>query len=390
MTALWTLLALSACYWLRESVLVWLAARDIHRLPQLDAPEPVSWPRLSLIVPACNEADTLGPALESRLAEDYPQLEIIVVNDRSTDETGAIADAAAARDGRVRVVHLDSLPQGWLGKLHAMARGTDLAQGQWLLFTDADVHLARGALRKAIAYCEARELDHFSVAPRFGATGFWLQVALSSMGRMLAPSMRVRAIEDPRSAVSFGAGAFTLVRKRALDRTPGLQWLKLEVVDDLALAQMLKRSGARTSIALGEELVTMRCFYPDLRSLMHGMEKNGFAAVGRFSYARVVASFLAALALEFSAWPMLLVTSEPSLQLAAAAVLVLGGLPALIVNRMFRVPLWSALFSAFGTAMMLAFFMRSVWLAARQGGISWRGTLYPLAALREGTRWQSH
>jgi glycosyltransferase involved in cell wall biosynthesis len=388
MLALTVLLVLSAAYWSLTSVLTLRAQRELPRLPRLDPPEPVAWPSLSLIIPACDEGDTLGPALESRLAEDYPDLEIIVVDDRSTDDTGAIADAAAALDPRVRVIHVASLPPEWLGKLHAMARGAELARGEWLLFSDADVHLARGTLRRSIAHCEARGLDHLAVVPSLGRAGLWVDVVLSTVCRMIGLQLRVRAVEDPHDRTALGVGAFNLVRTSALLRSPGLEWLKLELIDDIALGQMLKRSGARSSIALGEHFVSLRQFYPSLRALMHGMEKNGFATLGRFSYLRLCGSALGFFTLECVPLLVLFAHAAPLLQASAAATLLLAAAQAVRANRLLGLPSWPALLFPIGTALLLGFGLRSGWLAARHGGISWRGTRYPLRALREGSRLQ--
>ena len=113
---------------------------------------PARWPRLSVIVPACNEATHLESAARTILDQDYPELEVILVNDRSSDGTGALIDLLAREDARVKAIHIDKLPDGWLGKVHALQRGVERAEGEWLLFTDADVHFAPTMLRRAVAY----------------------------------------------------------------------------------------------------------------------------------------------------------------------------------------------------------------------------------------------
>ena len=131
-------------YWLWMFVGTLRVVRAVPMLAQSDSPPPRTWPKLSIIIPACNEAAALESALCSVLQQDYPELEIILIDDRSSDGTAAIVDRMAAGDPRIVAFHVEQLPVGWLGKVHALALGTEKASGSWLLFTDADVHLAPG------------------------------------------------------------------------------------------------------------------------------------------------------------------------------------------------------------------------------------------------------
>jgi len=240
----------SLAYW---SGAAWTALKlagvpEVEDLPLLTLPR---WPKVSLIIPACNEAGTLAAALASRLADNYPALEIVVVNDRSTDATGAIADEAAARDPRVRVIHLDALPEGWLGKLHAMQRGAAIASGEYLLLSDADTHWQPGTLRRVIARCEAGRLDHLAVAPTFWSSGLVLDAATAALTRMLMMAGRPWSVPDPESRAAFGVGAFNLVRSSSFARTGGFEYLRLEVADDVAIAAMMKQHGGRSEVLRG-------------------------------------------------------------------------------------------------------------------------------------------
>ncbi len=119
-----------------------LHARKLASLSALQLDTPAQWPTVSVLVPAKNEEDTLFAAMQSLLQVDYPALEIILINDRSTDRTGEIIERLALLDSRVRQIHIDHLPDGWLGKVHALHQGIDVSSGEWLLFTDADIHFA--------------------------------------------------------------------------------------------------------------------------------------------------------------------------------------------------------------------------------------------------------
>ena len=116
-----------------------------------------------VLVPTCNEEETIGKALEGLRAQRYPNLEIIVVNDRSTDRTGEIVDRIAATDDRVQAIHIEHLPDGWLGKVHALHIASQHATGEWMLFTDADIHFSATCLEAAVQYCVKEDLDHLSL-----------------------------------------------------------------------------------------------------------------------------------------------------------------------------------------------------------------------------------
>ena len=247
----WSYVVLGLAYWLYSLVAVIRVVRTVPRLASLTPRDDGRWPRVSHIVPACNEADQLGTAVRSRLEEGYPDAEFLLVNDRSTDDTGVLCDRFAATDARVRVLHIDDLPPHWLGKVHALHRGTRLATGDWLLFSDADVHLRPGTLRRAITYCEQHGLDHLAVFPDIWRGTRMLDITLAMFLRLSCLAIRPRALADPRSRAAIGCGAFNLVRRSAFARTPGFEGLRLDVVDDVALGQMLKQHGARSGVMNG-------------------------------------------------------------------------------------------------------------------------------------------
>ena len=158
-------LALGCGLWLWRA---WGTVRMIRALPILaedDSPQPHRWPRVSVVVPARDEADQIESAMASLLAQDYPDLQILLVDDRSSDGTGEVMDRLARSDPRVRAEHLTSLPEGWLGKVHALQRGLDLADGEYVLLTDADVHYRPDTIRRAMRYCLAERADHVAGLP---------------------------------------------------------------------------------------------------------------------------------------------------------------------------------------------------------------------------------
>jgi len=158
-------LCLGFAFWLVTGMLGLVSMWTMPVLARQRSPDPPRWPKLSIIIPARNEAASIEAAVTSRLAQDYPDFEVCVIDDRSTDGTGAIVDRLAEGDPRVRAVHITELPEGWLGKVHALHRGVSIATGEWLLLSDADVHFAPATLRRAIAHAEARGFDFVGVFP---------------------------------------------------------------------------------------------------------------------------------------------------------------------------------------------------------------------------------
>lgn len=378
MLALQLLAGLSVAWWTTQGLLFLRARWSVLRLEQLPVPEG-RLPKLSVVMPARNEAAHLTEALGSKLQSSYPDLELVLVNDRSTDRTGAVADAFAGRDARLRVVHVEALPSDWLGKVHAMAKGLEAATGEYVLFSDADVVIQPGTLERVVAECERRSLDFFAVFPSVRATSPLLVLALSTMFRVLVLFTRPWAVKDGSSSAFFGVGAFNLVRRSALARTKGLEWLKLETGDDVALGMMMKQSGARCEAAIGGSAVSLD-FYPSYGAAMRAVEKNG--ASGPFL--ALVAVCLALVALELG------VVSGFALggpfASAAVGVLVFGPLLTFGISRWLGFSGWSSPLTTLGVLPFGFMMFRSAVLALIRGGVIWRGTFYPTKVIAAGRR----
>jgi hypothetical protein len=377
------LVALSLCYWMFAFISALLTRQNVPQLGELTPPDPDAWPKLSIIIPACNEGATLEAAMISKLEEGYPNLELVLINDRSTDATGEIVDRMAARDPRVTAVHIRELPEGWLGKLNAMHVGTQRASGDYLLFSDADIHYTRGALRKAVAYCESRGFDHLAVFPELWSTGLFLDSAMVAFGRFLISAARLWKVNDPRSRAAAGVGAFNLVRRSAFAKTQGFEWLKLEAADDMALGQMMKRATHRSALAFGRGQVGLH-FYRTFGELARSAEKG--AAVTRFSIVIAVAMALIPILLEASPVAGLFLGGlTRGLSIAA---LVLAIPASLTVGRLLGLSVPACLLSPLATIPMGVALARAGILGSRRNGIRWRGTDYPAKQMREGRRYE--
>ena len=378
-----------AIYGALAPMLLFFAAIKLLRFPQLSdirPSEPSPWPKLSVIVPACNEADTIEPAMRTLLAQDYPNLEIVVIDDRSTDGTSEIVDRLANEDSRIVAVHVRELPEGWLGKVHALQKGVERASGSWILFTDADVKFAPEALRRSIAHSEQHGFDHLAVLPEVGMRSFWVGTCVGSALRGVFVLARPWEAMNPKSEKAIGTGAFNLVRKSAFDRTPGFEWLKLEVADDIGLGVMMKRFGGKPGLLLGRGQVHVE-WYRTVREAIRGLEKNGFAQAARFSLTRAIAFALIAVLGSVSGFAGFIPVGVPWLPYVSAFALAMFIVCSIMIARSGNAPLHYMLFSLpLGDPLMAYIILRATILGLKRGGVIWRGTVYPTELLRQGAR----
>ncbi len=273
---------LIACAWI---VRVLDAARGLPSIPDLLLPahniSPDGDPRITVIVPARNEVADVGACLRSLLAQDYANLRIIAVDDRSTDETGALMDSLASL--RLRVMHVAALPDGWLGKTHAMAIAAEAAiaedEPDFLLFTDADIIFRADAVRLALAHAVATGADHMVLAPTTTIRR-WDEAALLSFFQIFGMwATRPWKVADPKALRdAIGIGAFNMLRTGAYLQVGGFEALRMEIVEDLGLARRIKLAGLRQRFAFGLGLVNVH-WAAGIDGLIKVMTKNIFAAL---------------------------------------------------------------------------------------------------------------
>ncbi|HEX2187521.1 MAG TPA: glycosyltransferase family A protein, partial [Longimicrobiaceae bacterium] len=181
-------------------------ARSLRRLHEVPPVPGAEAPPLSVVIAARDEARNIEPALASVLAQRYGPLEVVVVDDRSEDATGAILDRMAAADPRLRVEHVSELPRGWLGKNHALHVGAAGARGEYLLFTDADVVMEPDALARAVGYVRAHGIDHLAAGPRVEMPSLALRVFVVLFTLFFSIAFRPWKVRDPRSPAHIGVG----------------------------------------------------------------------------------------------------------------------------------------------------------------------------------------
>ena len=336
-------------------------------------------PSVSIIAPALNEQRHIESAVRSLLAQDYAPLEIVLIDDRSTDETPQILARLAAEHPRLRCVTVRELPPGWLGKNHANWIGARAASGELLLFTDADVVMDSGVIDRAVSYLLRGAWDHLAVAPRIVLPGAVLSQFTLYFGILFSMYARPWAARDPHSRAHVGIGAFNLVRREAYFACGGHERLRLRPDDDVKLGKLLKQGGYRQDFLNGNGALKVE-WYAGWREVRDGLMKNLFAGVGYSITATVVGS-LVQLAL-FAGPPVAVWFGGPlarACNLASCALLLALGA---VCAPQFGTRRWGGatlpLFAVFGAWLM----WRSMLLALLRGGIDWRGTRYPLEELR--------
>jgi glycosyltransferase involved in cell wall biosynthesis len=356
-----------------------LGGRRLASLGRVDPLPDLALPTLTVVVAAKDEEARVEQAARSLLAQEYPGLTVSVVDDRSTDATPEILRRLAARDPRLTVARVDTLPPGWTGKSHAIATAAARATTEWLLFTDGDVDLAPDACRRAVSLAMRDGTDHLAVGPDLEVETLGEAVFIAYFVIMFHVSQEPWKAEDPRSRASIGIGAFNLVRREVYERAGGHAAIRFELIDDLALGRLLKRSGARQRFALPAGFVGVR-WHIGVRGLVRGVEKNAFAAVGY----RTTPALLAVVAQTTIAVMPVLGLALPGWLPKAASLAAWAGaaLAYFVASRSVRVRTWQVVFMPVGGVLFAYAFLRSTILTLARGGVVWRGTFYRLGDLR--------
>ena len=357
-------------------LLFWIAAllRTILNLilvPRLKPRIPSRTPMVSIIVPARNEERMIERAVRSMLAQTYPALEVLVINDRSTDATGEILERIAQEDPRLIVLTGEEPPQGWLGKPWAMHQASLRARGELLLFVDADVLYTRDVVATAVAEILDRDLPMITLMPHMEMRGFWEHVAMPHLAFFAFSMMPLWLMNRTRSErMALGGGTGNLVRREDYDAVGGHEALRDAVVDDIGLGRLFRRKGRRTMFVLAGEMISVR-MYHGLREIIDGFTKNLFAVVGR-SYALVL--FFFAFGVVFHVLPYVLALFGDRISLISVVLISLtrlilfAALGYRLDNAIFGHPL---MFAVWGWIMI-----RSVWVTGIRRQLHWRGRTY--------------
>jgi hypothetical protein len=381
----WTAGAVLALTWLSRIVDAAIGMPKVANIaePQWDL-RPGTEARVSIIVPARNEAADIEDSLSSLLRLDYQNYEVIAVNDRSTDETGQIMDRVAASPAaqeRLRVIHVCQLPPRWLGKAHAMWSAARRATGDWLLFTDADVTFRTDSLRRAMAYAEAERADHVVLFPQIVMKKPGERMMVAFFQTLFVFGHRPWKTADPKAPDHMGVGAFNLVRRSTYESVGTYERLRLEVLDDMKLGKVVKNAGFRQRNVFGDDLISLH-WAKGAWGMVENLTKNFFAVLS-FQWWRVLASCCAFAFLNLLPFAGVWLAHGWQRLLYAVALLSMFGIY-VGMSRRSPIPPYYLLLHPISTALFLYILLRSMSVTLWRGGVVWRGTRYPLEELRKG------
>ncbi len=349
-------------------------------------------PRVSIIVPARNEEEDIEQCLTSLLDLDYDNYEVIAVDDRSTDRTGEIMEEIGQKPHfsqepremghpTLHVIHHRELPSGWLGKTHAMWTAANQADGDWLLFTDADVLFKPDSLRRALAYAEAERADHVVLFPQMLMKGPGEYMMIAFFQTMFVFGHRPWKVADPKSRDHMGVGAFNLIRRSVYEAVGTYEALRMEVLDDMKLGKVIKNSGFAQRNVFGGDLISLR-WARGAGGVVNNLTKNFFAVLS-FQWPRTLISAVGLAFLNLA--PFLGIWLAHGWERLPYAI-ALASMFAIYVGMSWRsgVPAYYFLLHPISTVLFVYTLLRSMVHTLWNDGIVWRGTKYPLEELRKG------
>lgn len=347
-------------------------------------------PKVSIIFAARNESERVVEAVRTMLAQDYPDFEVVAVNDRSTDNTLSLLKSLGP-NARLKILNIESLPvrqteggpSGWLGKTHALYRGYQIATGEWLLFTDADVLFHPKTLRSAVGAALEKRLGHLVLFPKL-VFKKWIE-AVFAYAFMLAFYRHYRPWQaaDPASECFIGIGAFNLVKRSAYERAGTHERLALEILDDMKLGQFLKQKGFRQMAMFGEGLIQVR-WVEGYLGVVRALEKNAFAGVGYNLFLlalAAVASFVLDVLPFFMIW---FLNGVAFYILLSTLVLIFFVYVSLEVHHRQVLPVFP--FHPIGHLLLFGLMGYSAIKTLVQGGVTWRDTFYPLKEFSKASK----
>jgi glycosyltransferase involved in cell wall biosynthesis len=349
------------------------------RMPLGSDPEK-ELPGVSVIIPARNEQAQIRNALTTLLQSTGVRLELIAVNDRSTDGTGQIMDEVAATDPRLRVVHVTELPVGWLGKNHAMHLGSQAASQELLLFTDGDILYEPRAIEAAVRHFQSEKLQHLCLLPKMIPGSVLENVLVCFFGLALATGMQIYLIRTRWPLAYAGVGAFNLVNAEFYRSLGGHHPIAMDVLDDVKLGKMIKKNGGASDFQMADDWLSVR-WQPSLWGVVTGLEKNGFASLNYSVRALLFTTLIFFVTMLYPCLAFFVLPLSTAVGWIATACiwhLAFAFMVYPLPGSWKLMPLFM-----FGPSLMAFAYWRSAFITLRQGGVKWRDSFYPLKQLRD-------
>jgi chlorobactene glucosyltransferase len=368
-------------------IIYWLHNQHHLDIVARPAPPEPPYPLVSVIIPARNEENNIRRCVEAILAQDYPNFECFVLDDRSTDSTPVILAELSARDSRLVILAGSELPRGWAGKPHALYQAQKSATGEWLLFIDADTFLEPSAISTSLAFARQTGADLFTVLTRQLMGTFWEKTILPLVMTALSVGFSPRKVNDPKTRDAIANGQFIFIKRAVYDAIGGHEKLKGSIVEDKAISEQVKWNGYRLVVADGQPIASTR-MYTNFPQMWEGWTKNiylglsdhpGLLLLGAFG------AFLAVVAALFMPiWPILGIIwwmnggGWMALAVTAEALLVWVYLIAIRVkaSQAMGISGWYALTLPLGAGVFAAMMFTSAWKVLSGQGVTWRGRRY--------------
>ena len=369
------------------AIIYWLHNQYYLDIVVEPAQPPAYAPLISICIPARNEERNIRACVEAMLAQDYPNLEVIVLDDRSSDSTPLILAEIASRDSRLHPISGSNLPKGWVGKPHALFQAAAHARGEWLCFVDADTFAAREALSSCYAKAIKTEADMFTIMTFQVLGSFWEKVVMPLVMTALSVGFSPRKVNDPNRKDAIANGQFILIKRATHDAIGGYESAKNQIVEDKAIAEKVKWSGYRLVVADGMRMIRTR-MYTSLPEMWEGWTKNiylGLRDQSSMLMLGVFGGFIALVAALFlPIWPLLgiLWYLQDDGWMAGSVIVKSALLWALLiyerakVARKLEISPWYAFTTPLGAGIFAAMMLASTWNVVSGRGVTWKGRVY--------------
>jgi len=389
---LWSIILTAiALIWATRHIVIMQVKRQKNELSSRSHPGPVADPpKVTVLIAAKDEEENIEKAVRSFLAQDYPNFELIVINDRSEDRTPQILDALQAEqpDGRLKVVHVKELRDGWFGKNNAMREGLTHARGQWLCFSDADCQqTSNRTLSVAMHHVLERDVDFLSILPQFENHTFWEKIIQPVCGSVMMIRFNPRNVNDPNHSAAYANGAFMLMSRKCYETIGGHEGVRTEVNEDMHLARLTKERGQRLRVVESEDLYTVR-MYSSFPEIWRGWSRIFYGCFGTFRRLRFAlmmlagtnlipycSALIAAIVLGVQGWE----DAGTGWQWIGVTSFLAVALQLSVIARFYRIIRISPLFAptfVIGAAICSGMLISAMRRLNGRGTTTWRGTTY--------------
>ena len=337
------------------------------------APPPARLPAVSTIVPARNEELNIDRCVRGLLRQDYPNLEMIFVDDDSSDATPEILARHAARDHRVKVVQTGGKPEGWNGKQWACHCGAQAATGEWFCFMDADTYAEPHLISRTVAFAEANQIDMLTLQPWYEIRGLWERIVLPAGLLPLLLVFPPDRVNNPEDDLVMANGQFILIRRPVYEAVDGHAGIRDRMMDDFSLAESVKRAGYRLFVAEGMDLMRVR-LYTNLKEIWRGALKAAVEISGGWttSVLGLLLNILINVAPVFLLAGAVLVGARPVALILSVVVLLQVLYYGTVRIAAFRAPPWSAITYPFGSLIVSIILLDGMIRVASGRDIRWK------------------